>query len=315
MKIVIVDDLNLENNQIEELGELAQVIVHNDKPSFKELFKRVKQADIVVTNTTKITKEVITATPHLRMIAAAATGAEAIVDTEAAKKKNIVITNVPHYASESVAELTFGLIVNLIRKISAADKSVRSGDNSFQPFLGWELKGKTLGIIGFGAIGKRVAEIALALKMKVLANDIKPKKKLGVTITSLKMLLKKSDVITIHCDLNSTSENLLGEREFSLIKKTAIIINTAREEIINETSLITAIKNKQIAGLGLELNILRKGLRNHALLGFDNVVLTPHIGFFTKEALIRRKEIVFNNIISFLLDKPKNIFKTGKKSI
>jgi len=309
MKIVVIDDIQFEHNQFDQLQKLAQVVVHSDKPKDEaEAIIRSRDATIIVTNTTPITRSVMNAAPKLKMIAAAATGAEAVVDISEAFKRNITVTNIPAYATESVAELAIALMINLNRNILPADQSVRHGNSAFQPFLGTELKGKTLGIIGLGRIGKRVATIAHTLGMRVLACDIRPKHVQNVKIISLKKLLKTSDIITVHCDLNSTSKNLLGASEFSLMKPNVMLINTAREEIVNEKALRRALHTHTIGGLALELNILRKNVKNHWALSERNVILTPHIGFFTKEALKKRKQILTNNIVQFMKGNPVNVF-------
>lgn len=311
MKIVFLNsELQFSDNQIKRLKKLGQILfVTRANLAKKEAIKYLKDADIAAITPSSIksfNREIINSCPKLKGIALNTTGWD-FVDLKAACERDIPVSNIPHYASQSVAEHTFALIFAVAKHIVAADKSVRAANSDFKPFLGWELKEKTLGIIGLGSIGSLVAEIGLALGMKVLAYNPSAKKKKGVENVSFENVFGKSDVVSIHCPLNKETENLIGEKELNLMKPAAILINTAREAIVNKNALIKALKNKKIAGYGVDLAIMRTDLNKEPLFQFENVVATPHNAFYTKEAIEREIEMWIDNIKAHVRGKQKNV--------
>ncbi|MDI6806187.1 MAG: NAD(P)-dependent oxidoreductase, partial [Candidatus Aenigmarchaeota archaeon] len=228
------------------------------------------------------------------------------VDIKKARDLGITVTNVPGYATESVAEHTFGLIISVLKNITKADKSVRNGEWVKEPFKGSELKGKILGIIGLGRIGSRVAEIPHGFGMEVIANDIKPRSISGVKMVESDELLKRSDIVTLHCNLNPTSEGLIDEDKLNQMKPSAILINTSNGKVVDTEALVKALKEKRIAGAGIDVLPKRPG-KNDPLLQLDNVVITPEIAFNTSEALMRRVDICIDNIEAFIKGKPQNV--------
>jgi len=305
MKIVVMEKIEMNDEQINRLKTLGDVISYHDSPNTEQVIERAKDAGIIIVDWTEV-NPLLGHIPKTKLIALMSTG-YAWVDTKKARNLGIAITNVPGYATEAVAEHAFGLMISVLKNIVKADKSVRKGKWEKEPFKGSELKGKTLGIVGLGRIGSRVAEIAMGFGMKVIANNAKPKSMNGVEMVTLNELLKRSDVVTLHCDLNPTSEQLIGEDQFNLMKPSAILINTSNGKLVDTEALVKALKENKIAGAGIDRIEPEKLDNSHQLLQFDNVVITPHIAFNTNEALSRRVDICIDNIEAFIKGKPQNI--------
>jgi D-3-phosphoglycerate dehydrogenase len=231
-------------------------------------------------------------------------------DLETAKERGIVVTHVPGYATEAVAEHTFALLLAATRKLPLADKHVRNGDFDWRPFAGRELAGKTLGVIGTGVIGCRVAEIAKVFRMQVLGYDkypnLKRTEEIGMKYVDLQTLLKESDVITLHVTLTSETERLIGKREIEAMKNRAVIINTSQGKVIDENALVEALKSGRISFAGLDVLEREPPDKDNPLFKLDNVILSPHIGFHTVEAAKRCTDICIDNIVKFLEDHVQN---------
>lgn len=313
MEIVAIENLQVEDKLIEELvKELIPTHnfkYHKDRPSSQaELVDRLKDADIAIGVNFPITGEAISKAEKLKMISVSFTGYDH-VDLEAATKRKIVVSNVPHYATQAVTELVYGLIFALLRNLIKADEVVRTKWTR-EGLLGTELYGKTLGIIGFGAIGQSVAKIGVAFGAKVLAYDVVPRdetaKKLGVQLTDMETLLKTSDIVTIHVPLLSSTRGLIGEKEIGLMRNGAILINTARGPIVNKEALYRALSEGKIKA-GIDVYDVEPLPPDDPITKLKNTVLTPHIGFYTKEALLRRTRVAFENVKSYIEGKPKNV--------
>jgi D-3-phosphoglycerate dehydrogenase len=235
-------------------------------------------------------------------------------DLKAAKERGIVVTHVPGYATEAVAEHVFALLLAAIRKLPLADKHVRRGDFDWRPFEGSELVGKTFGIIGTGAIGCRVAEIAKAFKMQVLGYDkypnLKRAEEVGIKYVDLYALLKESDSMTLHVTLTSETEKLIGKKEIEVMKKGAVIINTSQGKVIDEKALVDALKSGKISFACLDVFEEEPPAKDNPLFKLDNVILSPHIGFNTVEAAKRCTDICVDNVMKFLEGKPQNVCMT-----
>jgi D-3-phosphoglycerate dehydrogenase len=233
------------------------------------------------------------------------------VDLGAAKERGIVVTHVPGYATEAVAEHVFALLLASIRRLLIADKHVRRGEFDYRPFRGIQLAGKTLGIVGTGAIGCRVAEIAKAFRMEILAFDKSPNLKKAEEIkmkyVDLQTLLKKSDVVTLHVPLTPETERLIGKKEIEAMKKGAVLINTSQGRVIDEKALIKALKSRKIAQAGLDSFEEEPPPKDNPLFKLDNTVLSPHIGFHTVEAVKICADICIDNVMKFLEGKPQNL--------
>ena len=257
MRIVVVDHVHLENRHVSKLRSLGDVEIYGEPPKTTvELKARIKEADIVIVGWTNLTRKVMDSAKRLRMISIWATTCH-YVDLEAAKERGIVVTHVPGYATEAVAEYTFELLLAAVRKVTLADKHVRNGNLDWRPFGGIELAGKTLGIIGTGAIGFRVAEIARAFKMQLLGYDRYPNPKradeIGLKYVDLKTLLEESDVVTDHVTLTSETDKLIGKKEIGAMKNGAVIVNTSQGKVIDEKALVQALKSGKIAYAGLDV--------------------------------------------------------------
>lgn len=279
----------------------------------------------------KFTKEILALFPKLKLITTRSTGFDHI-DIEEAKKRKIKVCNVPYYGENTVAEHTFGLILALSRKLCLSWERSRKGDFSLGGLRGFDLKGKILGIIGVGHIGQHVARIAKGFEMKVIAFDIKKDlklaKELNFTYVDSEKLLKTADIISLHAPYNKETHHLINKKNIYLIKKGAYLINTARGGLVETEALIKALGEKILVGAALDVleeecfikeerQLLSKEfpkecnlktiLQNHLLLQQENVIITPHNAFNSKEALERILETTVLNINSFLKDKSVNL--------
>jgi phosphoglycerate dehydrogenase-like enzyme len=311
MRIVVVDHVHLEERHVKKLRFLGDLEVFKEPPrTVEELKTRIKEADIVIVGWSNLTRNVIDSAKRLKMISIWATTCH-YADLEAAKERGIVVTHVPSYATEAVAEYTFALLLAAARKLTLADKHVRKGSFDWRPFGGIELAGKTLGIIGTGAIGFRVAEIARAFKMQLLGYDKYPNPKraeeLGLKYVDLKTLLRESDVITNHVTLTSETEKLIGKKEINMMKAGVVIINTSQGKVVDEKALGEALKSGKIAYAGLDVLAKEPPSKNTPLFKLDNTVLSPHIGFNTAEAEARCSDICVDNVVNFVEGKHQNV--------
>lgn len=284
MKVLIADQINEKG--IDELKDIAEVIVQTDITK-EELIDVIGDFDaVVVRSRTKVTRDVIEAASKLKIIARAGVGVDN-VDVDAATEKGIMVVNAPESTSITVAEHTMGIILSLARKISIADKSVKDGKWDKSKFMGSELAGKTLGVMGMGRIGSQVATRCKAFSMEILVNDPyiteETASKLGATIVDKETLFKNSDVISIHVPLTPETKHSISEREFAIMKENAFIINCARGGIINEEDLYGALSNGKIGGAGLDV-FEKEPPQDNPLLNLENLVATPHIGASTREA-------------------------------
>lgn len=311
MKIVIVDHIYLEEEHIKKLRSFSDLEIFEEPPKKPdELKERIRAADIVIVGWTNLTKNIIDSAKKLKMISIWATTCH-YVDLEAARERGIVVTHVPGYATEAVAEHAFALLLAAIRRLPSADKHVRTGDFDWRPFGGSELAGKTLGIIGTGAIGCRVAEIAKAFKMQLLGYDkypnLKRAEEIGMKYVDLYTLLKESDFITLHVTLTSETEGLIGKKEIEAMKKGAVIINTSQGKVIDEKALIDALKSGKLSYAGLDVFEEEPPAKDDPLFKLDNTILSPHIGFHTVEAAKRCTDICIDNVVKFLGGHSQNV--------
>jgi len=297
---------------IREVAEVTRGKIPKDITPEK-MAEAIGDADIVVLGASgRIDEEVMKRVPKLKMIAKRGVGLDNI-DLKAATKAGILVTYTKHANSQSVAEHTIGLILTLTKNITIANEEVRTkGWKIRSKLIGIELSGKTLGIIGFGFIGRKVAEIAKALGMNVLVYDpyvpVDVVRGFGCRVVDLDTLLRESDVVSIHAALTKETYHMIGERELRLMKRTAYLINTARGAIIDEKALIKALKEGWIAGAALDVFEEEPLPKDHPLTKFKNVILTPHIAAFTKEAIERMDLMVAEDVVRACKGlKPRNI--------
>ena len=283
VKILVSDPIHRAG--IERLEQLGQVEVKVGLPR-EELVKSIKGQDVlVVRSATKVTREIIEAGENLKVIARAGMGLDNI-DVGAARERGIKVVNAPEAPSVAVAELVFGLILGWVRHIPEADLSMKQGKWEKSKLMGSELRGKTLGIVGTGRIGREVAVRAKAFGMNLLAHDIVRNEELveqtGARYVDMETLLRESDFVTLHVPLTGQTERMIGKRELELMKPTAVLINTARGEVVDEQALAEVLRSGRIAGACLDV-YTREPLVDSPLLGLPNVVLTPHLGASTEE--------------------------------
>ena len=293
---------------VEKYGKLTVYDVTDPE----DTLERCKDADIVITNKTVLNKEIMSSLPKLKFITFLATGTNS-VDLPAAAELGIVVSNAPGYSTVTVAQTTFALILELCINVGLHSEIVKNGDwtrskyFSFQNAPLFELSGKTIGIIGYGAIGHEVKKIAEAFGMKVLIHsrtrkpDIKDDE-----WCSLEELLRQSDIVTIHCPLTAENKKMINAETLSLMKKSAFLINTARGGLIDEDALADALNNERIAGAGLDVLSKEPPAEDNPLLKAKNCFITPHIAWVTRDARIRLIDIQSENIKAFLDGKPIN---------
>jgi len=280
-----------------------------DRPmTEEELTQSLKDADAVVLGTDKCSRKVIESLERVRVIGRHGVGVDN-VDLGAATEKGIIVTYTPHANADAVADHTWALILALARKIIQADVSTKAGRWEGTKFIGIELSGKTIGILGLGAIGQQVAKRARGFDMNIFYYDKRRneafEKEIGVTYVDLERLLRESDVLTIHTVLTSETRRIIGARELRMMKNTALLINTARGEIIDEKVLLQALREGWIAGAALDVF---EGEPHKQLLKIGNVVLTPHIAAYTIETLRRMDVMVAEDIVKVLAGKkPKHV--------
>lgn len=297
---------------LEKNGYILELNPFDRTMTEDELIERIKGASALVAGSDKVTKRVLEAgSPTLKIVAKQGVGYNTI-DIEAAKELGIAVTITPGANSKSVADLTMGLILNAARNISGMDRAIRN--NEWYRYTGCELNNKIIGIVGMGHIGGEVAKRAYAFGMKILAYDIYPRQdfieKYNVTYVSLEKLFKQSDVITLHAPAIKATENMINRDSLNLMKSTAILVNAARGELINEEDLYEALKNKKIGFAALDV-YKNEPLKNSKLTDLENIIFTAHAGAYTKSAIIGAGVIASEEIVRVLSgEEPKfNVIK------
>lgn len=289
IKILVSDALSEEGLKVfKESKELTVDVKTDLKPdALKEVIKDYDA--LVVRSATKVTKDVIQAAKKLKVVGRAGVGLDN-VDLEAATQKGIIVMNTPAGNTISTAEHTFSMILALSRNIPQANASTKKGEWKRSKFMGVEVYGKTLGIVGFGRIGSEVAKRALSFGMKILAYDpflsAEVAESIGVEIAELKKVLQEADYITVHTPLTDETRHMISDKEFALMKKGVRIINCARGGIIDEIALIKAIKEQKVAGAAMDVFENEPLSADNEFLKLDNVVITPHLGASTEEAQV-----------------------------
>jgi glycerate dehydrogenase len=312
LNIVMLDTYPYKKESFTFLEEFGQVQLF-DHTNLSDIIPRIKDANLVLTNKTPLLEEHFKHASKLKYIGVIVTGYN-VVDVVKAREYNITVTNVPAYGTNSVAQHTFAILLELVNRIATADKFVKNDgwanekkwcvlNNSWN-----ELNGKTLGIIGYGAIGKKVSAIANAFGMKVVVNTrTQPSKHEPVEFVDFKELLKQSDIISLHCPLTPETLNLIGRDELALMKKTAILINVSRGPLIDENALFDALNNGYISGAGLDVLSQEPPLLNNRLCMLNNCIITPHIAWSSNEAMDKILEVTKSNIVGYLNSTLQNV--------
>jgi len=314
-RIVVLDGYTLNPGDLswEELEELGECSVY-DRSSPKEVLNRAAGAEIILVNKIELSSDMIERLGSLKYIGVTATGYN-IVDVEAARRRGIPVTNVPTYGTDSVAQMVFAHLLNLTQNVAHHAQTVRDGRwCSSEDFCYWdtpliELAGLTMGIIGFGRIGRATAKLALAFGMKVIAYDVKPPKKMpeGGRPAKLQDVFRLADVVSLHCPLTPQTQNMVNERNLALMKKTAFLINTSRGPLIDEQALADALNNSQIAGAGLDVLTSEPPDEKNPLLRANNCHITPHIAWATRAARNRLLNEAVENVAAFLAGESRNV--------
>lgn len=315
MKIIVLDGYGLNPGDLswEGIEALGETVVY-ERTAPEELMERAKDADILLTNKTLLKKEAISQLPNLKYIGVLATGYN-VVDLEAANAHQVVVTNIPAYSTDSVAQMVFAHLLNITNRVGCHSQEVKKGRwNSNKDFCFWdtpqqELAGKTMGLIGLGNTGMATARIALAFGMKVIALTSKQQDQLpaGITAVSKDELLANSDVISLHCPLTPDTRNIINNESIALMKPTAIIINTGRGPLINEQDLANALNEHRIYAAGVDVLSSEPPKADNPLLSATNCFITPHIAWATLEARGRLMQIAIGNIKAFLAGTPTNV--------
>lgn len=305
MRIVFLEPLGLKPEVVENacsgLRSMGHEVVvfpnRNEDPA--ELKRRAEGAEVVVESNMPLRKDFFDACPDLKMLSIAFTGLDHI-DMEECQRRGIVVKNAAGYSTEAVAELALALMIDLYRKVLENDRITRQCDRKgLVP--GREIAGKTIGIIGMGHIGQRLARLAKAFGCKVLAWNRTPKSIEGVTFVDKATLLKEADVVTLHIALNADTRDFITEKDFALMKPSAILVNTARGPVVNEMALANALKQGIIAGAATDVYGTEPPLKpDYPLFDAPNLIMLPHVGFATEEAFELRLGIVVGNVEQWL---------------
>jgi glycerate dehydrogenase len=315
MKIVILDGFtanpgDLSWKGLEEFGTLTVY----DRTRPEETVVRATDADIVLTNKVIISREVMAQLPQLKYIGVLATGYN-VVDIEAAHERGIIVTNVPAYSTESVAQMVFAHLLTVTNRTEHYALQNRQGrwtknpDFCYWDFPHMELAGKTFGIVGLGNIGRRVAEIALAFGMKVKALTSKSADVLpaGIEKADLETLLAISDIISLHCPLTDKTRHLINYETLQKMRPSAILINTGRGPLVDDQAIASALAEGKLAAFCADVLTEEPPKANNPLLSQPNAFITPHIAWATKEARSRLLQVAISNVEAFLNAKPQNI--------
>jgi len=313
VKIVILDAYTVNPGDLSwhPLEDMADVdIYERTKP--EEVVERCKGAEMVLTNKVVFDAEILNQLPHLSYIGVLATGYN-VVDLEVASRQSITVTNIPAYSTNSVAQMVWAHILNITNRVGHYSEANRMGkwteseDFCYFDFSHNELAGKTMGIVGLGNTGMATARIAQAFGLNVIAYTSKEELPDEITKVEIEELFEKSDIVSLHCPLNSETKHLVNKERLALMKPTAILINTSRGPVVNEDDLAEALNKGIISAFGADVLSVEPARADNPLLSAKNCFLTPHIAWATKEARQRLIDICISNVKAFIKGKPQNI--------
>lgn len=313
--IVVLDGFALNPGDLswEPLAALGELKVY-DRTSNEKVLDRARNAQLVLTNKTLLTGDTLESLPELKYIGVMATGCN-VVDLQAARRRAITVTNVPEYGTSSVAQMVFAHVLNLCQHVDEHGQSVSRGAWAKSPdFCYWdfpliELAGLTMGIVGYGRIGRAVARLASAFEMHILVNDIATPTDLVGDVKSVELdtLFRRSDIVSLHCPLTLQTENLVSRQRLKLMKPSSFLINTSRGPLVDEQALVEALDSGLIAGAGLDVLEQEPPAADNPLFAARNCYITPHIAWATASARERLMRIVVENVKAFLCRSPQNI--------
>lgn len=313
---VFLDTATVGPNDIslDDLNNLPVEWTFYDSTTPNDVAERIAEAQIVLTNKVVLGSDVITAAPKLEYIGVTATGFN-IIDLEAAKAKNVTVTNVAGYSTASVVQIVFAMILSLSTPLNTYDQKVKAGDWQASPLFTIldppynELAGKTLGILGGGTIGRGVADVAHAFGMEVVIAERKGASTIRAGRTPFEKVLQQADIVSLHCPLTPETTNMIGLDELNSMKETALVINAARGGVVDEAALATALKEGEIAGAGVDVLTQEPPKDGNPLLdgNIPNLVIAPHIAWASIQARQRLIDGVADNIDAWLSATPKNV--------
>ncbi len=315
MKIVVLDGytLNPGDNPWDGLARLGEFVCHDRTPA-AQILERAQDADVLLTNKTPLSAETLAKLPKLKFIGVLATGYN-IVDVKAARARGIPVSNVPIYGTDAVAEFVLALLLNFNRQPQLHSDLVKRGEwTKVNEWSFWrtplaELAGQTIGIVGFGRIGRRVGELAAAFHMKVLANDVFHGNPPSYPFEwrEVPELFAESDVVTLHCNLTPENTGMVNEALLGRMKKTAYLINTSRGPLVKDADMAAALQRGTIAGAALDVVTTEPIPADNPLLKAPNLTLTPHIAWAALEARRRLTKVTVDNVAAFQAGKPINL--------
>lgn len=316
MNIVVLDGYTLNPGDIswEGIEKLGDVTIYDRTPVDK-VIERSAGAEVIFTNKTPVSEEAINELTSLKFIGVLATGYN-IVNTEAAKAKGVIVSNVPGYGTNSVVQMTIALLLELCLRVQRHSDAVmegkwaRSSDWCFWDYPLVELSGKTMGIIGFGRIGRQVGDVATAFGMNIVGNSrhwTDQSQRKNFRWAEVPELLAQSDVVSIHCPLFPETKGLVNKESLMTMKKTAFLLNTSRGPIVVDEDLAEALNSEVIAGAGIDVLSVEPPSADNPLFKAKNCIITPHISWATKEARIRLMDITVSNLSAFINGNPVNV--------
>lgn len=320
MKIVELDGYGLNPGDLswDAISKLGEFKLY-DRTSQEDVVSRAKDAEVILINKVNITDEIMAQLPKLKYIGVLATGYN-VVDIEAASRRGVLVSNIPAYSTDSVAQMTFAHILNMVNRVEHYADLNRKGRWSNNPdFCYWdtplmEISGKTIGVLGLGSIGSKVARIAQDFGMDVYAFTSKSSSELsaGIQKTTIDGLLSVSDILTLHCPLTSETRELINKESLKKMKHGALLINTGRGQLVNEQDVAEALNSGQLGGYGADVMCEEPPLADNPLFAQPNAFITPHVAWATIEARTRLMNILEENLKSYIDGSPKNIVNKTK---
>ncbi|MBQ9517903.1 MAG: D-2-hydroxyacid dehydrogenase [Eubacterium sp.] len=313
MKIVNLDGCSTNPGDLswDAFNKYGDFTVY-ERTAPEQIVERAKDADVIIINKSIINNEILDELPNLKYVGLQSTGYN-VIDTVEARKRGITVSNIPAYSTNEVAQMVFAYILHITSKVAMHDEAVHNGEWCSCPdFCFWkapleEMNGKTIGIIGYGSIGRRVARIAGAFGMRILVNTPHPADDEGIEFVTLETLLKQSDFVTCHCPLNSDTEKLINADRLNLMKKTTVLINTSRGPVVDEPALAEALNSGRIRAACVDVLSVEPPSEDNPLLHAKNCVITPHISWAATETRARLLTILEANLKAFIDGHPQNV--------
>ena len=310
--VVVPDNLGYPSTLPDRFtAGLEDVRHYNDLPDAGEFISRCRDADALIWAWTRLTPAILDQCPNLKIVSFMGVGASDRIDLNHAWAKGIVVCNTPHYGDHAVAELGFAILLALTRRVTRADRSVRESRWEQNELEGVGLLGKTMGVVGLGGSGARMAAFANAFGMRVLATTARPSPQRAdehhVEFVPLDDLLSRSDVVSVHVALTERTRHMIGQEQLALMKPAAFLVNMARAEVVDTGALARALRDGRIAGAAVDVWDEEPPPPGHPLLGLENTVLTPHLGWNADTAKWRMLEIAVENVRAFFAGSPQNV--------